>query len=108
MNITLLLKKSENEKTNTKHLLTKIHVYFNIKSFYFILHIYFLNILCQVIYFIFYFIKILIFLFLGENTIVGVTDQGTHTNIYVGPRTQSKEELLFSQARPRTKGTVCH
>ena len=42
------------------------------------------------------------------GAIVGVTDQGTHTNVYVGPRAQSTEELFLSQTRPRTKGTACH
>ena len=39
---------------------------------------------------------------------VGVTNQRAHTNVYVGSGAQPKEELLLSQARPRTKGTVCH
>ena len=35
------------------------------------------------------------------------TNQGAHTNVYVGPRAHSKEELLLGQVRPRTKGTAC-
>ena len=31
--------------------------------------------------------------------IVGVTDQGAHTNIYVGPRAQSKEEPLLDYGK---------
>ena len=37
---------------------------------------------------------------------VGVTDQGAHTNIYVGPRAESKKEPLLDQVWPRTKGTA--
>ena len=39
---------------------------------------------------------------------VGVTNQGAHTNVYVGPKVQSKEELLLGQARPKTKGMAYH
>jgi len=39
---------------------------------------------------------------------VGVTNLGAHTNVYVGPRAQSKEELLLGQVRARTKRTACH
>jgi len=39
---------------------------------------------------------------------LGVTNQGAHTNVYIAPRAQPKEELLLSQAKPRTKGMVCH
>ena len=44
----------------------------------------------------------------SQGAIVGVTGQGAHTNVYVGPRAQSEEELLLGQVRPRTKGTACH
>ena len=31
----------------------------------------------------------------SRGGIVGVTGQGAHTNVYVGPRAQSEEELLL-------------
>ena len=33
------------------------------------------------------------------NYIVGVTDRGTHTNIYVGPRAKSKEEPFLGHGK---------
>ena len=35
----------------------------------------------------------------SRGAIVGVTDRGTHTNIYVGLRTQSKEEPLLGHGK---------
>jgi len=35
---------------------------------------------------------------------VGVIDQGAHTNIYVGPRVQSKEEPLLGHGKNPSPG----
>ena len=39
---------------------------------------------------------------------MGVINEEAHTNVYVGPGAQSKEEFLLGQARPRRKGTISH
>ena len=40
----------------------------------------------------------------SRGAIVGVTDQGAHTNIYVGPRAQPKEEPLLDLADDKGNG----
>ena len=39
---------------------------------------------------------------------MGVINREAHTNVYVGPGAQPKEELLLGQASLRRKGTVSH
>ena len=43
------------------------------------------------------------FYFYFRNITVGVANWEAHTNVYVGLGAQPKEELLFGQARPKTK-----